>query len=270
MTAHRSVSQLNQYNRCPYAYRLARIDKVWQRPAAWLPQGSAVHEAAEAYERSKLTSQPLTLDEVDAVYCESYANHVNTYCEITPDFQAWFRSGPYAGEADIERRFHIGREQVVKFVDWTDSHPEEVIWIAPDGTPGIELEFDIDLDGVQVRGFIDAVIETVYPHNPTGGITKVRDYKTGNKPGDEFQLAVYAVAISQQFNVTPPHFGDYWMGRTGKPTAEYFLADFGFSQITAAFRELEDNIQAGRFDPDPEPSKCRFCDVSASCEFSAV
>lgn len=259
MSEHRSVSQLKLYERCPYAYRLSRIDKVWQRPAAWLPQGSAVHEAAEAYERS---GRQLSLDQTQDVFRTSYEHHVNSYCDVTPDFQAWFRSGPYAGDVDVERRYNIGLEQTAKYVVWYEQYPDEVIWIAPDGTPGIEIGFDIDLDGVQVRGFIDAVIVR-------DGEVIVRDNKTGNKPGDDFQLAVYAVALEQSYGIPRPTAGDYWMGRTGKPTALYDLSEWTRERVAAKFRELEDNIQAGRFEPDPEPAKCRFCDVAASCDFAA-
>ena len=258
MSEHRSVSQLKQYERCPYSYKLSRIDKVWQRPAAWLPQGSAVHEAAEAYERS---GRSLTLDEAQDVFRESYVTHVNNYCESTPNLGMWFGSGPYAGEQDIERRFGIGLDQTAKYLDWYDQYPDEVIWIAPDGTPGIEIGFDVEMGGVPVRGFIDAVIVK-------DGEVIVRDNKTGNKPGDDFQLAVYAVALAIQFGIEQPTRGDYWMGRTGKPTREYDLSAWSAEKVSAKFRELEDNIVAGNFDPEPESSKCRFCDVSASCEYA--
>lgn len=256
---HFSVSQLKQYERCGYAYKLARIDRVWQRPAAWLPQGSAVHEAGEAWEKSGRT---MTLEEAQAVYTESYDNHVNSYCDVTPNFEWWFRSGPYGGEADIERRYELGLKQVERMLNWYDKHPDEVVWIAPDGTPGIELGFDIDLDGVLVRGFIDLVMTTEHgPH--------VRDNKTGNNPGDDFQLAAYAIALGEQYGLDV-EVGDYWMGRTGKPTQPYDLTDWTREAVRDKFLELQDNVSAGKFDPDPEPNRCTFCDVSYSCEFKAI
>jgi putative RecB family exonuclease len=256
--SHRSVSQLKLYERCPYAYKLSRLDGVWQRPAAWLAQGSAVHEAAEMYERSGRT---MTVEQAQDVFRESYATHINEACETTPNFRRWFASGPYGGELDIERRYGIGLEQVAKYIAWYDSHPDEVIWVADDGTPGIEIGFDIDLDGVLVRGFIDAVIRH-------GDEIIVRDNKTGNSPGDDFQLGVYGVALAEQYGINPPTVGDYWMGRTGKPTVKYQIGDWTRERVSAKFAELEANIQAGRFEPDPEPSKCRFCDVSASCDYA--
>ncbi|AOQ27994.1 exonuclease [Mycobacterium phage Mundrea] len=256
---HRSVSQLKQYEKCPYAYKLARIDKAWQRPAAWTAQGSAVHEAIEAWERSGRT---MSLEAAQAVFRESYQKYINASCSITPNFDYWFASGRYGGRLDIARRFEIGLEQVGKYIDWATSHTEEVIWIAPDGTPGIELGFDIDLDGVLVRGYIDAVVET------DDGLL-VRDHKTGKQPGDDFQLAVYAVALAEQFGIEPPRLGDYWMGQSGKATYPYVLTDWTKEAITEKFKELDENVKAGKFDPNPSEDNCRFCDVSFACEFSA-
>lgn len=254
---HRSVSQLKSYERCPYAYYLARIEKVWQRPAAWLAQGSAVHEAAEAYERS---GRALTVEQTQNVFSESYQHHIDAACAITPNFEYWFKSGPYGGMVDVERRYLIGAEQVSKYISWYTTHPEEVIWIAPDGTPGIEIGFDIDLDGVLVRGFIDAVIHD-------GENLIVRDNKTGNSPGDDFQLGVYGVALSEQFGIDPPTFGDYWMGKSGKPTVPYRISDWTLDRVSEAFHALEDNIQAGRFEAKPDKKVCNFCDVALSCEY---
>ncbi|SKD59923.1 Inactivated superfamily I helicase [Mycobacteroides abscessus subsp. massiliense] len=256
-----SVSQYKQYERCPYSWYLSRVEKAWQRPAAWLPQGSAVHEAGEAWERSGRT---MTLEEMQQVYTESYDNHVNTYCDVTPNLEWWFWSGPYNGEADINRRYKIGKDQCGKMLDWYGKHPEEVVWIAPDGTPGIELGFDIDLDGIEIRGFIDLVIET---EKGLYAELDVRDNKTGNKPGDDFQLGVYAVAIEEKYGIAV-NSGTYWMGRTGKPTKPYDLTDWTRETVRDKFVELQDNINAGNFPPDPEPSKCRFCDVSYSCQYS--
>lgn len=258
---HRSVSQINQYTKCPYSYYLDRIQKSWSRPAAWLAQGSAVHVAAEKYE---LSGREMTLEEMQDVFRESYVEEVAKYTEETPNFEYWFASGPYGGEADIERRHGIGLEQCGKYIRWYEEHPGEVIWVSDDGEPGIEIGFDIDLAGVPVRGFIDAIIV-----NDDGEVV-VRDNKTGNQPGDDFQLGTYKVAMEVQFGVDGITKGDYWMGRSGKPTFPYDLTEWTQERVTEKFHELEDNIKAERFDPDPEPSKCMFCSVSSSCSFFAM
>src|SRR5262249_30789572 len=52
-----------------HSYYLARVKKAWQKPAAWLPQGSAVYEAAEAWERSGRT---MSVEQAQDVFRESY------------------------------------------------------------------------------------------------------------------------------------------------------------------------------------------------------
>ena len=252
---HRSVSQYNTYQRCPYGYKLARIDKVWQRPAAWLAQGSAVHEAAEAWEKS---NRLMSLDDAQDVFRESYSKHINEACEITPEFNSWFASGPYRGEADVERRFGIGLQHVETYYNYYQNNPEEVIWISPAGVPGVELDFDIVLDGVLVRGFIDSIIQH-------GEDLIVRDIKTGNKPGDEFQLATYAVGVNEVYNINPNKL-DYFMTKTGS-TVSHPIEGWTKDKVSGMFRELEDNITAGLFPPKPSKSVCNFCDVSDSCEY---
>lgn len=257
----RSVSQLNQYLRCPQAYKLGRIDKVWARPAAWLPQGTAVHAVAEQFEKRRYAGNPMSLEEARELFREEYAAGINELTEETPNFDWWFWSGPYNGERDIERRFQIGLEQVEKFVAWRES-PGQTIWVTPDGTPAIELEFSIELDGIIVRGFIDAV---VLDHS---GALRVRDYKTGNSPGDDFQLGVYSVAIEELYGIKPA-YGDYFMvGKKGaqpRISGPYDLSPWTRDVVAARFREVEARIQAGDFEPDPEPNKCGFCDVNYSC-----
>lgn len=254
----RSVSQLNTYEQCPYRYYLERIAKAWQRPAAWLPHGSAVHEAIEMWERSGRT---MTLEEVLEVFRAAYQRYTNEQCEQTPNFEFWFRSGPYAGQVDVERRHRIGQEMVKKYMDWAESHPEEEIWTAPDGTPGIELEFKLVLGGVPIRGFIDAILQI-------GDEVRVRDHKTGATPGKDFQLGVYGLAIAETYGIEQPQLGDYWMGKSGKPTHPYPIGDWTLNRVTEKFVELDENIEAERFDPVPDPDKCRFCPVRTSCDYA--
>ncbi|AOT24811.1 exonuclease [Mycobacterium phage JewelBug] len=260
----RSVSQINQYTRCPMAYKLSRVDKVWAKPAAWLPQGTAFHAVAEAYETWLSYDMPLTLTEAQDMFRVEYSRDIGALCEETPNFEWWFWSGPYNGERDIERRYEVGLEQVEKFVRWRAAEGQE-IWVTPDGTPAVELYFEIVLDTplgpIKVRGYIDAVVVI-------DGKPHVRDYKTGNKPGDDFQLGVYALAIEMMFGARVES-GDYFMaGKKGKPakaTNAFDLTQWTKERISQVFYETEVKIQAGEFEALPEPDKCNFCDVAYHC-----
>lgn len=287
---YRSVSQYNQYVKCPYSYWLQRKQRAWQRPAAWLPQGTAVHYAAEVWE---LSGREMALEEAQAEYRRKYAEEVSAMASETPNFSYWFSSGPYDGETDTNRRYEIGLEQVAAYVEYyTSSAPEEVIWIAPDGRPAIELEFDIDLDGVRLKGFIDQVTlvkdKVPKPLTPSGKPSKSkkaleeyaaaveasplrprpRDVKTGNQPGDDFQLGVYDVALDELFGIKAD-IGDYWMARKGGPTGGYDLTQWTRERVTEEFHWLDAKIEAEEFPPLPEPDKCRMCSVGNACDFFA-
>lgn len=256
--APRSVSQYNTYKQCGWRYKLERVDRVWQRPAAWLSQGTAVHAALEAWERSNRT---MTVEAVQDVFRTEYEASIAEQAEVTPNTEYWFASGPYRGAVDIERRYGIGLEQCEKLMAWYDKHPEETVWITPDGEPAIELGYEVEIGGVPVRGFIDVIMDT-----PNGLV--VRDIKTGNMPGDEFQLATYALAMKIMYDVEILT-GDYFMGRTGKPTVPYDLAD-EVPLVPGKYAEMDAAVTAGVFEPNPDPKKCGFCGVRTSCDFAQL
>lgn len=249
---YRSVSQVKQYNDCGYQYYLQRRERAWQKPAAWLPQGTAVHAVAEDYERSGRT---MTLDQAHAAFSEHYSDAVGELTEETPNLNFWYWSGPYSGTVDLKRRHDIGREQVTKYLEHCAKYPDSL----PDrlnGTLAVELPFEVKFGDVEVRGFIDQVRNG-----------KPIDVKTGNKPGDDFQLGTYSGALLALFDVQPTT-GSFWMGRTGKLTPDYDLTDWTLERLADVFGEADEGIKAEVFEPKPEESKCRFCSVSRACEFS--
>ncbi|MFD1044365.1 RecB family exonuclease [Kibdelosporangium lantanae] len=255
----RSVSQVKEYADCPYRFYLHRVARAWQRPAAWLAQGLAVHEAAEQWE---LTGRTMPLDELLDVYRRSYAAHVNEMSEDTPNHGYWFRSGRYAGSEDIERRFTLGLEQVRRYVEYYREHRDERIWVTPEGRPAVELAFNVDLDGVRVRGYIDGVVE-----HPQRGLI-VRDLKSGRLPGDGFQLGTYGLAVQILYGERVAS-GDYWMGRQGKPTVPYPLKPWSRDRLVDTYHTMDEAVRAERFDPDPG-EKCHMCPVALACTFAAA
>lgn len=262
---YRSVSQYNDYRKCPHMYYLKRMLKAWSRPAAWLPQGTAVHKAVEEWEKSGRT---LSLEQTQEVYRDEYVNVANEMLTEVPNMEYWFDSGPYDGETDLERRFEIGLQQVEKVLRFLSQQKDEVIWVDPDGNPGIELEFTLELDGILVRGFIDRVTRK----RDVLTELSVDDLKTGNEPGDEFQPGTYKVALEEKYpGITVVRGGYLMAGKKNVKNSRYIEADishFNKEMLTKEYHWLDENIKAERFDPDPEPSKCMFCSVRTACEFS--
>lgn len=264
MSDIRSYSQLGSYDRCPYMYYLERIEKVWQKPAAWLPMGTAVHEAAERWELSHRT---MGLEEAQQIFKDAYVRETNKYLDETPNPAYWFRSGPYKGPEDIIRRYGLGLEHVARYIRWyTEKHPEEKPVIltagAEEGRMLVEMPFVIELGGVKVRGFID------YVGWDDNDRVIVRDNKTGRLPGGSDQLATYAIAVEELYPwVGEVAQGDFFMTRTGKPTVPYMLTRVVKQQLAEDFATMDAGVEAGDFPAKPEASKCMFCSVRDSCKY---
>lgn len=263
-TEFRSVSQLKDYEQCPWGYKLKRRDKVWQKPAAWFPQGTAVHAAVEEYERwGRCSSQ----EQLEDYFLEVYDKEVNDLLEETPNTKLWFRSGPYGADDDIPRRRNLGLEQIGRYIQYNDKRPKEIIWFGyKDGefVHGVELPFETEIGGVPVRGIIDQIRwdEELEEY-------VVVDVKSGNTSGDETQLGVYALAMRNEYGLEVDH-GYYWMGKTGKATFPLELDEEVEADLAIRFGQMDAGVEAGLFPAIPTPENCRFCTVNDSCEFAAV
>lgn len=257
----RSVSQLQEYmdelGGCPYKFFLNRVVKAWNRPAAWLPQGSAVHTAAEFWERSGRTA---TRDEVEEAYRQAYRAETAALMVDTPNLNYWSPSWRYVGWEDITRRAFKGFGQLHNYLDYYIKHPEEVLWTTPDGQKALELKFRITLDKVRVQGYIDQVVGN--------GTFVVRDLKTGKSPGGTLQLKVYAVALDKEFGLEVKE-GDYFLLDKKKPTSKYDLTQMSDEQVIDLFGRMNEGVRNEYFEPSPEPDKCRMCPFRQICDFAA-
>lgn len=266
MSDVRSYSQLGAYDRCPYMYYLERVEKVWKKPAAWLPMGTAVHSAAEAWE---LSGRVMTPEEAQQVFREAYRASTDHLLAETPNTKYWFASGPYKGAEDIARRYRLGQEHVARYIAWYEAHPDQkpIEYVENGETKiGVELPFTLKIGGVQVRGFIDWV-----GYKDQGRKLIVRDNKTGNTPGGPDQLATYALAVEARWALPDigvhVEEGDFFMTRTGKPTIPYALTKAVKVQLAEDFAAMDEGVKAGNFPAKPEASKCMFCSVRDSCRY---
>lgn len=252
---HRSVSQLTTFTRCGEMYRLERVESVPPRPAAWLAQGTAFHKAIEEWERS-LRQMPA--DRVRAIYCEEYTRLIGEGLDAEPNLDRWLTGGRTKASDDIDRRRQRGLEQVNGYLSWAASSGDRV-WLMYGDTPAVEVEFSLDLDGIQVVGFIDQIKEW------STGQVGPSDLKTGSKRPDwPIQLGVYALAIEEMFGFRPA-WGDFYIAKMGRPDPPVDLTGFTRERVTAWFHMLDRAIREGLFLPNPGDS-CRTCGVSEYCE----
>ncbi|MGW2919510.1 RecB family exonuclease [Streptomyces angustmyceticus] len=247
----RSVSQLEQYEKCPKQYELQRVERITPRPAAWSHQGTAFHAAIETYEGG---GRRLTADQVADLFHEDYTRLINKSLREEPDLDRWMTAGT-DGQSDIEARYVLGMDQARAYVRWAEEHKPS-IWKDQVGKPGIERHLTADLCGVTVQGYVDQLLDR------PGGSVRVRDLKTGSTKS-RFQLQTYGVLARKVLGVEV-NDADWYMAKTGKPSRPIDLAGVTEEEVGARFVGMDQDVKAGRF-PAVPGFHCRFCDVSHAC-----
>lgn len=259
-TMPRSVSQLTQYQACPHRYYLARVERVWQRPAAWTGMGTAVHSALEEWERS---GRSIGLEGAQAVFRRVYIEEIGKATERTPNFECWSWSGPrYDGRTDTERRFTVGLEHVERLIEFytTGKGAGASLWYSEEEKPALELHFIADLGGVSVQGYIDRI-----DVNPDGSLRPV-DYKSGAKPGEMIQLRTYAWVIRKDYGAQVKDAA-FLMSKNASFKL-HSLEGTSDAEVIEQFIKLDEDVKAERFDATPSPEVCGRCDVNFACPFA--
>jgi putative RecB family exonuclease len=246
---HRSVSQYTSFTKCGEMYRLEKVAKSPQLPAAWLYQGTAFHHASEYYEQGWVTA-----DEAVKLFYTYYDEEVRKALELEPNIRKWLTGGSTRGEVDIANRRERGAQQLVDYIQFLQANRVKNLEIYP-GEFAIELPFELKLGTVRVVGFIDRVLEDGRP----------RDLKTGSKqPDTAFQLGVYGLAVEQELGIRPA-FGDFYMAKNGgKLLPPEPLHMWTRERLTAYFQRIDTSIADGNFVPNPSDF-CRICSVSPYC-----
>jgi RecB family exonuclease len=172
-----SYSQISLYQRCPMAYMFRYVEEFKAPPAGALVKGSAVHKGLEINYSQKT---------------ESYTDLPKT--EVVEQAVTEFESRQDEVEWDKENESSAEAKDGVAAM--TDIYQEE---IAPRVQPVlVEQEFNIEVAGQQVKGFIDIVT-----------LDGVRDTKTSAKTPpasvieNNFQLACYSLGHLDLMGVYP-------------------------------------------------------------------
>lgn len=255
----RSVSQLTSYASCAEAHRLQKIAKVPQRPAGWYALGRAAHQAIEDYENSE---RKLTTAEAVEVFNVSYDAEIARDLIKWPDWDSWMTGGRKGGQADVEDRRLIGAYQVEDYIRYAEENAANWRIVAS------EVEFTIDLGGVDCLGYIDQLAQRA------DGTIQVRDLKGGSTvPGSAFQLAVYGLAVEEYMGVTPASACFVKLGRpaTARGKAkltvelEHDLSLWSRDQIERMFRDFDKAERQGIFLPNPSDRCETRCGVADYC-----
>jgi putative RecB family exonuclease len=253
-STRRSFSQLKEYSDCSESYRLKRIAKVPQRPAAWFAHGRAFHAAIEEYE---LSDRQLSQDQCIAVFEDAWEKDIVADYERQPDLSMWMTGGRRKTETDMEVRFTEGKQQILDYMTYV-AESGETVWTTPDGKKAVELEIEFELSGVRVIVFIDQVMVSA------NGARFVRDLKTGSSYNSPIQLAVYDLALEARYGERT-NWGDFYRAKKRKPDPLIDLSPYTAERVGAWFSQMDAAQNAGIYLPNPS-DKCRnLCGVSQWC-----
>lgn len=231
-----SASAVDEYNQCPYKYRLNRIDHIPQRKSnAQMAFGIIIHQILyEFHENPQRQSK-------------EYLNELLKKHWIPDAFEYSIR----------EEEFHAQAVEIL------ESYWEYLHNVTSSYRSG-ETEFSFELTDADIR--IVGKIDRIDTENET---LKVIDYKTGNKPSinntkKSLQLALYIEAIRR----------DAVKGVTGIPGSAQLLYlknlddlyephDFSEDELEKhlnSVKEAAEGIRMNEFPQKPSDFTCGYCD----------
>jgi len=176
---HTSYSQLDSYLSCPYKWYL---DKVMQLPrgsaSVPLQYGSYIHEILEYYLKHRDMDEQQLFELYDAGYD--------------------FAGIPHPDKEDYELHYELGKQMIYNMFN----EPNEAEFLIRNAhVLGVEEPIELELNGVIIDGFIDAVLQD-------DGIIVI-DHKSSKKKFDKkklltnLQFPIYAMAIKNKYGEYP-------------------------------------------------------------------
>ncbi len=167
------------------------------------------------------------------------------------------KANPHGEDADWWRA--EGPVMVQRWVDWRARTPWDV-WVAPDGTLGIELALTLPINGQVVKMFIDRIFATA----PNNQRPVILDLKSGKPPVGLLQLGQYKVAVETAWPTVKIAGGAWWHARTGEMSGVHSLSRFTAGLIGAYSKRVMMIRKAGAFLPNVG-SFCSKCDMGRYC-----
>ena len=168
-----SYTQISLYQSCPLCYRLQYIDGLKPKDRGYFSFGTTIHQCAEYFFKVKVPPPP-SLEALLQFY-----------------EQNWLAEGYESAEEEASYKAY-GREMLAKF--WEIHRSDFRMPIA------VEWMFNIDIEGVRLRGFIDRVDKL------DSGLAIV-DYKTDRglftraDLEKNLQLTLYQLAVEQSWHL---------------------------------------------------------------------
>jgi putative RecB family exonuclease len=232
-----SYSQIALYQACPLCYKLQYIDGLETKDKGYFSFGTTMHKCAEYFFRVKVPPPP-SLEELLQFY-----------------EQNWLSAGYQSAEEEENYRAY-GREMLSRF--WELHQPDFRMPIA------VEWMFNIDVEGVKLRGFIDRIDML-----ESGGLAIV-DYKTDRELftndylARNLQLTLYQMAVEKSWFLPVERLTLYHF-RSNTPCSCPPRGEAQLDEAKELVLAVAEGIEAGKF-PATENEHCP-CDFPQHCPY---
>lgn len=269
-----SFSAAKTLRGCGEAYRLERVIKVQGRPNWSSISGTAFHSLVENImlgEHGSLAS-PSSMAEFNADPARHVRAHMDaavarelersdnwTEEDIRPTGTRAKTVTASGGPNKADRAWmeYWLPSWVRGWDEWRRRSPWD-LYLFDDGSPAVEVEFNVDMDGVGVKGFVDAIFR-----NRLSGELVAVDWKAGVRvPDSPEQLGTYRVGLWLEYGLDV-NWGCYFMARKSETTHIHDLRSYTLERLGWQFNMLADRVEAG--DYAPNYSSCHFCSVADWC-----
>ena len=232
-----SASDIETYRTCPLKYKFARVFRIPQEPTINQRFGILVHQVLERFHAGEAVSRSLP--------------------ELLGLLEAGWRRGGF-GDSEEERQFRgKATTALIRYHERFMGEDAEPVWF--------ERSFTFRLGSHWLRGRVDRVDRL-----PGGGYELI-DYKTGRPKSaaqlrDDVQLALYAVAARESWQVDSPQQAYYYVLDDEKVPVPH--DDEAEDWIADTVMEVAEGIQSQGFEPTPSWSACSACDFRIACPAS--
>lgn len=252
---HLSYSSMSQWQTCGESWRLGRVEGLPDTVGWYHVGGTAVHlmTADEDLRRFNPDHPVKTFDDY---FDDALAEQKLRSPSVDP--KDYLTTGKGAAVENETWWRNAGPGLVAAWRRWLDNGPW-TIWQMPDGTPAIELEMSVVVQGTRVDGFIDRILSLmVSPDLPD----VIVDLKNGKPPKDPKQLGVYGLMMREQGFTIP--FGGYFMNKGGILTGLNPLADL-IDVVEYEVAQTATAIKADVFPARPSGLCKNWCGVAKWC-----
>lgn len=251
-----SYSGMDSLLACGEKFRLERVMNAPQAPAWWFLAGDVIHRATEICDLEGIDRAPDAYNVFHTLF-ETAVYDIEDMSKMRVGGRA---TKEFPNKEDRAFWLAKGPGQVWGWVEWRNRRFQEgwQFFELPDGSPAVEVAFEVEFANTLVKGYIDRVMV-----NDNGELMVV-DLKSGSRePESALQLGVYALGMKRKFGVTPP-LGAYFMTRKAELTEPKSLVNYSENNLGIWFDKARFIIENEAFIPHVT-SWCNTCSVAPYC-----